>query len=241
MRILVVESDPALGTFLKRGFEAENYSIDLAEVLEDAKRIAEGGEYDAAILDVNVRDATVLDVLRHLRGVRPHLPILILTTRTHPEDRAQMLDLGADDIVLKPFALSELSARVRALLRRGTRLPETVLRIDDLELNLVEHKVKRAGRLLDLTPKEFSLLEYLMRNAGKRVTRAEIIEHVWNLSFDTITNVVDVYINYLRKKVDAFADHKLIHTVRGIGYSLHGQAATALYPVEVCKAATEES
>ncbi|HEX3371907.1 MAG TPA: response regulator, partial [Candidatus Acidoferrales bacterium] len=133
MRIFVVESDAALATYLKRGFEAENYSIDLAEVADEAKRIAEGGEYDAAILDVNVRDATVLDMLRDVRAARPHLPILILTTRTRAEDRAQMLDLGADDIVIKPFALSELSARVRALLRRGTRLPETVLRIDDLE------------------------------------------------------------------------------------------------------------
>lgn len=185
MRILVVENGSALGTFLKRGFEAENYCIELTGLGEQAQRLAAQFEFDAAILDVNVREPHVLDVLRHLRGLRPHLPILILTARTRPEDRAQMLDLGADDIVLKPFALSELSARVRALLRRGTRLPETVLRIEDLELNLVEHKVKRAGRVLDLTPKEFSLLEYLMRNAGKRVTRAEIIEHVWNLSFDT--------------------------------------------------------
>jgi DNA-binding response OmpR family regulator len=185
MRILVFENDSALGAFLKRGFEAESYSIDLTALGEDAKRLSAQCEFDAAILDVNVREPQVLDVLRHLRGLRPHLPILILTARTRPEERAQMLDLGADDIVLKPFALSELSARVRALLRRGTRLPETVLRIEDLELNLVEHKVKRAGRVLDLTPKEFSLLEYLMRNAGKHVTRAEIIEHVWNLSFDT--------------------------------------------------------
>ncbi|HWF39552.1 MAG TPA: response regulator transcription factor [Candidatus Acidoferrales bacterium] len=185
MRILVVENDAALGTFLKRGFEAENYSIDLMALHEDAERLAAQFDFDAAILDVNVREPHGLDVLRHLRGVRPHLPILILTARTRPEDRAQMLDLGADDIVLKPFALSELSARVRALLRRGTRLPETVLRIEDLELNLVEHKVKRAGRVLDLTPKEFCLLEYLMRNAGKRLARAEIIEHVWSLSFDT--------------------------------------------------------
>jgi two-component system copper resistance phosphate regulon response regulator CusR len=190
MRIFVVESDAALGTYLKRGFEAENYSIDLAEVPGEAKRIAEGGEYDAAILDVNVRDATVLDVLRDVRTARPHLPILILTTRTRAEDRAQMLDLGADDIVIKPFALSELAARVRALLRRGTRLPETVLRVDDLELNLVEHKAKRAGRVLDLTPKEFSLLEYLMRNTGRHVTRTEIIEHVWNLSFDTTCSFI---------------------------------------------------
>ncbi len=241
MRILVVENDSALGTFLKRGFEAENYSIDLTAHGEQAQRLAAQVEFDAAILDVNVREPDVLDVLRHLRSLRPHLPILILTARTRPEDRAQMLDLGADDIVLKPFALSELSARVRALLRRGTRLPETILRIEDLELNLVEHKVKRAGRVLDLTPKEFSLLEYLMRNAGKRVTRAEIIEHVWNLSFDTMTNVVDVYINYLRKKVDAFAEHKLIHTVRGIGYCLQGEAVTDYQTFETCKTASEAS
>jgi DNA-binding response OmpR family regulator len=190
MRILVVESDNALGTYLKRGFEAENYSIDLTEVPGEAKPIAAASEYDAAILDVNVRDATVLDVLRDVRAARPHLPILILTTRTRAEDRAQMLDLGADDILIKPFALSELSARVRALLRRGTLLPETVLRIEDLELNLVEHKAKRAGRVLDLTPKEFSLLEYLMRNAGRPVTRTEIIEHVWNLSFDTTCSFI---------------------------------------------------
>lgn len=185
MRILVAENDSALGAFLKRGFEAENYSVDLTPRGDDAKRFAAQHDFDAAILDVNLREPDVLDVLRQVRGMRAHLPILILTTRTRAEERAQMLDLGADDIVLKPFALSELSARVRALLRRGARLPETVLRIEDLELNLVEHKVKRAGRLLDLTPKEFSLLEFLMRNAGRHVTRAEIIEHVWNLSFDT--------------------------------------------------------
>ena len=185
MRILVVENDSALGTFLKRGFRLKVIPSISLRTASKPKRLAAQVEYDAAILDVNVREPDVLDVLRHLRSHRPHLPILILTARTRPEDRAQMLDLGADDIVLKPFALSELSARVRALLRRGTRLPETVLRIEDLELNLVEHKVKRAGRALDLTPKEFALLEYLMRNAGKRVTRAEIIEHVWNFSFDT--------------------------------------------------------
>ena len=135
-----------------------------------------------------------------------------------PEDRVSMLDSGADDLVLKPFAFSELSARVRALLRRGSRPGTRVLRIEDLELSRVEHIVKRGGRRIDLTPKEFALLEYLMRNAGKHVTRAQIIEHVWNLSFDTMTNVVDVYINYLRKKVDAGSERKLIHTVRGVGY-----------------------
>jgi two-component system copper resistance phosphate regulon response regulator CusR len=221
MRLLVVENDSALGTFLKRGFEAENYDTDLISSGEDAKRAAAQLEYGAAILDVNMREPGVLDVLRHLRGIHPHLPILILTVRTRPEERAQMLDLGADDIVLKPFALSELCARVRALLRRGTRLPETVLRVEDLELSLVEHRAKRAGRVLDLTPKEFALLEYLMRNSGKHVTRAEIIEHVWNLSFDTMTNVVDVYINYASAQVDKRKVGKLAMAIQE-GFSQMG-------------------
>jgi two-component system copper resistance phosphate regulon response regulator CusR len=165
----------------------------------------------------------------------------VLSSRGRSEDRVQVLDAGADDIVLKPFAFSELSARVRALLRRGGRSPETVLHVEDLELNRVEHKVKRAGRTIDLTPKEFSLLEYLMRNAGKPVTRAQIVEHVWNLSFDTMTNVVDVYINYLRKKVDASSDRKLIHTVRGIGYLLQGSRSVEQQPLMNYKSVSQAS
>jgi DNA-binding response OmpR family regulator len=240
MRILVAENDAALGTFLSRSFDAENYTVDLTTSAEEAKLIAAQREYDAAILDLNLPDPGILDVLGQLRGSRPHLPILILA-RTRPEDRAQMLDLGADDIVLKPFAFAELSARVRALLRRGKRSPETMLCIDDLELSLVEHKVKRAGRAIELTPKEFSLLEYLMRNAGRQVTRAQIVQHVWNLSFDTMTNVVDVYINYLRKKVDAFSDQKLIHTIRGIGYRLQAAKPSEFHELEVGKAASDAS
>jgi two-component system copper resistance phosphate regulon response regulator CusR len=220
VRILIVESDPALGTFLQRSFDAENYAVDLAAGAEQAKALAEAHEYDTAILDLNLPDEEGLDVLRHIRAKRQRLPILVLTNRTRPEDRALVLDLGADDLVLKPFAFSELSARVRALLRRGGHSADTLLRIDDLELSRVERTVNRGGRKISLTPKEFALLEYLMRNAGVRVTRAQIIENVWNLSTDTMTNVVDVYINYLRKKVDSSADRKLIHTVRGVGYQL---------------------
>jgi len=196
MRILVAEEDQALGTFLERSFDAENYSVDLAADGDAAKAMAEATAYDAAIFDLNLTSAEGMEVLRHVRRQKETLPILVLSNRGRPEERAQALDLGADDLVVKPFAFSELSARVRAMMRRGGRATETVLRVADLELNRVERVVQRAGRRIELTPKEFGLLEYLMRNTGQRVTRAQIIQQVWNLSFDTMTNVVDVYINY---------------------------------------------
>ena len=196
MRILVAEEDQALGTFLERSFDAENYSVDLAADGDAAKAMAEATVYDAAIFDLNLTSAEGMEVLRHVRRQKETLPILVLSNRGRPEERAQALDLGADDLVVKPFAFSELSARVRAMMRRGGRATETVLRVADLELNRVERVVQRAGRRIELTPKEFGLLEYLMRNTGQRVTRAQIIQQVWNLSFDTMTNVVDVYINY---------------------------------------------
>jgi DNA-binding response OmpR family regulator len=227
MLILIAESDPALATFLERGFNAEKYAVNIAEDAEKAATMAAEQRYDAAILDLNFAQSCGFDVLRQIRAAFPDLPILILGNQARPEDRAQVLDAGADDVVLKPFAFSELSARMRALLRRGGKPVETVLRVDDLELNRVEHCVKRAQKKIDLTPKEFALLEYLMRNTARRVTRAEIIEHVWNLNFDTMTNVVDVYINYVRKKVDAASERKLIHTVRGVGYQLRPPAASA--------------
>jgi DNA-binding response OmpR family regulator len=220
MRILVAENDPALARFLERGFDAEKYAVDLTTSGEETKCLAQERNYDAAILDMNLPSPDCLDILRAVRAMQQQLPILILTSHTRPEDRVQLLDLGADDLVLKPFAFSELSARVRALLRRGNRTMEAVLRIEDLELSRVERTVKRGGRTIELTPKEFALLAYLLCNAGQRVTRAQIIEHVWNLSCDTMTNVVDVYINYLRKKVDASSERKLIQTVRGVGYQL---------------------
>ena len=222
MRLLVAENDPALGEFLQRGFDEEHYVVDLASDGERTQSLVQEREYHLAILDLNLPRPDGLEVLQQVRAHRRQLPILILTSRNRLEDRVRVLDLGADDFMLKPLAFSELSARVRALLRRGSRAVETVFRMEDLELNRVEHKVTRAGRTIELTPKEFSLLEYLMQNAGQCVTRAQIIEHVWNLSFDTMTNVVDVYINYVRKKVDAPCERKLIHTVRGEGYQLHG-------------------
>jgi two-component system, OmpR family, copper resistance phosphate regulon response regulator CusR len=226
MRILVAEQDQALGTFLERSFDAENYAVDLAVDGEAAKAMAEAQDYDAAIFDLNLAAPDGMDILRQVRLKREALPILVLSNRTRPEERAQVLDLGADDLVVKPFAFSELSARLRAMLRRGARPVDAVLRVADLELNRVERTVERAGRRIELTPKEFGLLEYLMRNTGMRVTRAQIIQHVWNLSFDTMTNVVDVYINYLRKKVDCGAEVKLIHTIRGVGYKLEAARET---------------
>lgn len=226
MLILIAESEPALARFLERGFNTDHYAVDVTGHAEQAAKMALAHRYDAAILDLNFTQPGGFEVLRQIRGDSTDLPILILGNQTRPEERAQVLDAGADDVVPKPFAFSELSARVRALLRRGGRAAESVLRVDDLELNRVEHCVKRAQKKIDLTPKEFALLEYLMRNCGRRVTRAEIIEHVWNLNFDTMTNVVDVYINYVRKKVDTASERKLIHTVRGVGYQLCPPAAS---------------
>jgi len=186
MRLLVVENDPALATFLQESLDHERYKVDLTHEGEEAKKWVEERDYDLAILDLNLARDEGTQVLQYVRAKRRELPILVLSGRNRAEDRVQILDMGADDLVLKPFSFSELSARVRALLRRGGRAVDTVLCIEDLELNRVEHSVKRAGRAIELTPKEFGLLEYLMRNAGQHVTRAQIIEHVWNLSFDTM-------------------------------------------------------
>jgi DNA-binding response OmpR family regulator/outer membrane protein OmpA-like peptidoglycan-associated protein len=202
MHLLVAENDPALGIFLQRSFGAERYSVDLTQNGEQARSLVRENEYDLAILDLSLPKEEGAAVLRHLRISRQHMPILVLTSRSQITERTGELDLGADDFVVKPFAFSELSARVRALLKRGARSPESMLRVDDLELNRVEHSVRRGSRAIELTPKEYSLLEFLMRNAGQRVTRSQIIEHVWNLSHDTMTNVVDVYINYSSSQVD---------------------------------------
>ena len=214
MRILVVEDDTPLATFVRKGLEAEHYAVDTAADGEQARSMALDSDYDLLVLDLNLPKLDGIEVLRSVRVKKPNLPVLVLTARSRIEDRVQSLDCGADDCLNKPFSFTELSARVRALLRRGPRTVETVLQIADLELDRVERKVKRAGKLIELTAKEFALLEYLLRNAGRRVTRNMIIEHVWNLSFDTSTNIVDVYVNYLRRKVDDGFNPRLIHTVR---------------------------
>jgi two-component system copper resistance phosphate regulon response regulator CusR len=225
MRILIAEDDEALARFVRQGLEGEQYQVDVLPDGEQARAAAIDLEYDLVVLDLNLPKLDGVSVLRQLRSKKPSLPVLILTQRTRVEDRVQCLDGGADDYLPKPFSFSELSARIRALLRRSHLPSESVLAVADLKLDRVQHLVERAGRRIDLTAKEFSLLEYLMRNAGRSVTRSMILEHVWNLTFDTTTNLVDVYINYVRRKIDDGHAHKLIHTVRGVGYELRGAAA----------------
>ena len=226
MRILIAEDDAALATFVRRGLEAEHYAVDVSADGEQARSMAAEFDYDLVILDLNLPRLDGIAILRHLRARKNSMPILVLTARNRVEDRVQCLDLGADDYLVKPFSFSELSARIRALLRRCHLPAESVLAVDDLKLDRVERRVERAGRRIELTSKEFALLEYFMRNAGRRITRAMIIEHVWNLSFDTCTNVVDVYVNYLRRKIDDGFGTRLIHTIRGVGYELSGHGHT---------------
>ena len=227
MHILVVEDDASLASLLRKGLEAEHYAVDVASDGDDARWLASENDFDLMILDLNLPKMDGIAVLHLVRPQKPSLPVLVVTGRSRIEDRVHSLDCGADDCLTKPFSYTELSARVRALLRRHPVTREAVLRVADLELNRVERWVKRAGKRIELTAKEFGLLEYLLRNAGHRVTRAMIVEHAWNLSFETGTNIVDVYINYLRKKIDAGFTPRLIHTVRGVGYELSCQREAA--------------
>lgn len=220
MRILIVEDDAALSSFIKKGLEAEHHAVDAVLDGEQGLSMAMGIDYDLTVLDLNLPGVDGLSVLKNLRQRKPKLPVIILTARSRVEDRVQCLDSGADDYLVKPFSFLELSARARALLRRSHLPSGSVLTVLDLSLDRVERKVQRGGRPIELTVKEFALLEYLMRNAGRRLTRAMIIEHVWNLTFDSATNIVDVYINYLRRKVDDGFQAPLIQTVRGVGYQL---------------------
>ena len=205
MRVLIAEDDVALASFVRKGLEAEHYAVDVSHDGEQARAMAGELDYDLVMMDLNLPRMDGVSILRQLRTKKPSMPILILTSRNRVEDRVQCLDLGADDYMGKPFSFAELSARIRALLRRSHVPAASVLAVEDLKLERVERRVERSGKRIELTSKEFSLLEYLMLNAGRRVTRAMIIEHVWNLSFDTSTNVVDVYVNYGLRVTETFA------------------------------------
>lgn len=220
MRILVVEDEKKVAGFVKKGLEEEGYAVDQASDGETGLRMGLDGVHDLIILDVNLPKMDGLHVLRELRNKKATTPVLLLTVRAAIEDKVLGLDTGADDYLTKPFAFRELLARVRALLRRKTQAGLPILRVGDLTLDPGRRLVSRGGDKIDLTAKEFALLDWFMRNPGRVLTRTMIGEHVWGFDFDPMTNVVDVYVNYLRKKIDADREKKLIQTVRGVGYVL---------------------
>jgi len=220
MRVLVVEDERKVADFLKKGLEEEGYAVEVAYDGEEALALAETCSYDIIILDIMLPGRDGLDVLRRLRAKRVSTPILILTARDSVEDKVEGLDSGADDYLTKPFAFAELLARIRALLRRGKPELPPKLEAADLVLDPATREVRRGGKLIELTNREYALLEYLLRNKGRVLTRSMILEHVWGYHFDPGTNIVDVYINYLRNKIDRGFEKKLIHTVRGVGYVL---------------------
>jgi len=223
MRLLVVEDDHKVAAFIERGLQQEGYAVDVLFDGRDAGLQAQLVDYDAIILDVMLPGRSGVQVLRDIRARKPAIPVLILTARDTLEDRVTGLDAGADDYMGKPFALAELSARLRALLRRGAAR-ETTLKLADLEMDTSRRQVARAGKPIELTPKEYALLEFLMRHSDRPVTRSLIIEHVWDIHFDSISNVVEVHINSLRNKIDRGFELALIHTIRGVGYMLTGSA-----------------
>ncbi|MFQ5656467.1 MAG: winged helix-turn-helix domain-containing protein [Candidatus Methylomirabilales bacterium] len=223
MRILVVEDEKKVASFIKQGLEEEGYAVDLAPDGEEGVAMALDRIHDLIVLDIQLPRMDGLGVLQEIRKKKVAAPVLLLTVRATIEEKVLGLDAGADDYLTKPFAFQELLARVRALLRRRAEGEPPVLQIADLTLDPARRVVSRAGEKIDLSPKEFSLLAYFMRNPGRVLTRTMISEHVWDYSFDTTTNVIDVYVNYLRKKIDSDRDPKLIHTVRGVGYVLKAE------------------
>ena len=220
MRILVIEDEVKIAQFIKRGLKEEGYAVDVANDGEEGHFLLSSNEYDAVILDLMLPKIDGLTLCRTLRKEDNQTPIIMLTAKDTVKDKVKGLDSGADDYLPKPFAFEELLARLRVLLRKKDSRVQTQLKVGDLSLDLLTHKVTRADREIDLTVKEYALLEYLMRNAGNIVTRTMISEHVWDINFDTFTNVIDVYINYLRNKIDSGFEDKMIHTVRGKGYLL---------------------
>ena len=218
MRILVVEDDVKVAEFVRRGLSEEGYAVDVLHDGADAGDQAAVFDYDAVVLDMMLPRQSGFQVLRTIRARKASLPVVILTARDSVQDRIAGLDAGADDYMAKPFALAELSARLRALLRRGAPRV-TTLRVGDLEIDTIRRFVTRGGRAIELKPKEYALLEFLVKHADRPVTRSLIIEHVWDIHFDSVSNVVEVYINALRNKIDR-GQAPLIHTIRGVGYML---------------------
>jgi heavy metal response regulator len=220
MRILVVEDRDEVARFVVKGLKEERYAVDRAAAGTEGVSMARVGDYDVIVLDVMLPGMNGFDVAATLRAKGIQSPILMLTVKDQVEDKVRGLDSGADDYLVKPFAFAELLARIRALLRRRDQLTPATLQVGDLVLDPVSHRVTRAGRAIDLTNREYALLEFLMRNKGRVCTRTSIIEHVWDMHFDSNTNLVDVHIRNVRAKLDDDFWPKLIQTVRGVGYVL---------------------
>ena len=218
MKILVIEDDPTVGQYVKRGLEEQRWGVDLVTNGEDGEQRASSEAYDLVVLDMRLPGRSGMEVLERLRARGFERPVLVLTAQDAIDAKVSALRAGADDYVTKPFAFEELLARVEALSRRPRALAAPVLRVADLEVDKATRRVTRGGHEIELTPKEYAVLEYLMRHAGRVMSRTLITEYAWGYHFDPGTNIVDVVINHLRKKIDSNSDVKLIHTVRGVGY-----------------------
>jgi two-component system copper resistance phosphate regulon response regulator CusR len=225
MRILLLEDEPKVAALVKRGLVAERYAVDISADGREGLEYTEAYPYDLVLLDLMLPSMSGVEVLQRIRRKNQYVPILVLTARDSVDEKVKLFEIGADDYLTKPFAFAELLVRVKALLRRGPVNRSSTLRIGDLELDRLTQQVKRQGKRVELTAKEYSLLEYLMQNPDRVLSRNMIIEHVWDQSFDGITNIVDVYVRHLRSKIDEGSDYKIIRTVRGTGYMIRSENA----------------
>jgi two-component system OmpR family response regulator len=223
VRVLVVEDETKMAALIRRALEREGYAVDVANTGQDAVWLGTENDYDSVVLDVMIPAPDGFEVCRQLRAAGRWAPILLLTARDSVDDRVTGLDAGADDYLPKPFSFAELYARLRALTRRGSRERPSVLVVGDLVLDPAAHSVARAGKPIDVSPKEFALLELFMRHPGEVISRTQILEHVWDFAYDGTSNVVDVYVRYLREKVDRPFDRSSLETVRGVGYRLKNE------------------